>query len=172
MSELIRDGRVQADSFVQLADASDLPRQGDVLVALPVWQTHRAALAAHRAGQGGKVGVAIGPDTDIAVLAGALDELDLIAIEFPKFTDGRGFSLAILLRQRYGFTGELRATGPLLRDQLFYLKRVGFNAFLLRAGQDLQAALASLGDFSVTYQGSADEPRPHFARPQQGLHHA
>jgi uncharacterized protein (DUF934 family) len=88
----------------------------------------------------------------------------MIAVDFPKFADGRGFSLAYLLRQRFGFRGELRAHGPLLRDQLYYLKRVGFNAFTLREGQDVRAALASLNDFSVRYQGSVDEPRPLFAR--------
>jgi uncharacterized protein (DUF934 family) len=107
-------------------------------------------------------------------LSAVFAQIDMIAVDFPKFADGRGFSIAYLLRQRLGFTGELRAHGPLLRDQLYYLKRVGFNAFTLREGQDLHAALASLNDFSVPYQGSVDEPRPLFARQttQQEAQHA
>lgn len=92
-----------------------------------------------------------------------LPRLDLIAIEFPKVVDGRGYSLAYLLRQRHGFTGELRAVGDFTRDQLFYLQRTGFNAMNLREGEDAQAAIAAFSTFSVRYQGSSDVPTPLFA---------
>lgn len=85
--------------------------------------------------------------------------LDLIAIEFPAFNDGRGYSLARILREA-GFKGELRAVGDIRRDQLFYLARCGFNAFALTADQDLKAALNAFKDFSEPYQGAADEHLP------------
>jgi len=78
--------------------------------------------------------------------------------------DGRGYSIARLLRERYGWRGELRAIGDVLRDQLFYLTRCGFDAFELRAGQDAQAALTALADFSEAYQSSVERPQPLFRR--------
>jgi uncharacterized protein (DUF934 family) len=166
MPDLIVDGRVQADTY-RLIAAEALrggELRGDLLVPFALWQTHQAHLDGHRASGAGKVGILIAPDADVAQLVALFEHVDMIAVDFPKFADGRGFSLAYLLRQRFGFRGELRAHGPLLRDQLYYLKRVGFNAFTLREGQDVRAALASLNDFSVRYQGSVDEPRPLFAR--------
>jgi len=99
-----------------------------------------------------------------------LDAIDIvprasvIAIEFPRFTDGRGYSIARVLRGRLGYLGELRAVGDIMRDQLFYLMRVGFDAFELRDDQDANAAIAALRDFSVRYQASSDQPLPHFRR--------
>jgi uncharacterized protein (DUF934 family) len=85
-------------------------------------------------------------------------------VHFPTFTDGRGYSTARLLRERYGYRGELRAVGDVLRDQLFYLSRVGFDAFALRQDQDAEGALASLADFSESYQASVERPQPLFRR--------
>ena len=90
--------------------------------------------------------------------------LPLIAIDFPKFTDGRGLSGARLLRERYGFRGELRAIGDIQRDQLFDLARCGFDAFVLREGEDAEAALAAFNTFSDAYQTSVDRPAPLFRR--------
>lgn len=171
MPELILDGRVQANTYAVLS-AETLPTgtaRGDVLVPFALWREHQVLFDAHRARGTGKVGILIAPDADVTQLPNMFAHVDMIAVDFPKFADGRGFSLAYLLRQRLGFKGELRAHGPLLRDQLYYLKRVGFNAFTLRDGQDVHAALASFNDFSVPYQGSVDEPRPVFAR-QEALH--
>ena len=101
---------------------------------------------------------------DSATLADVLPRVALIAINFPKFTDGRGYSIASTLRSRFGYRGELRAIGDVLQDQLFYLQRVGFNAFALRADKDIDSAVKSLGDFSETYQGAVDQPLPLFRR--------
>jgi uncharacterized protein (DUF934 family) len=166
MPELIVNGRVQVNTYTLLS-ADTLPSgatHGDVLVPFALWQAHTALFDAYRARSAGKVGVLLAPDVDVAQLPPMFAQMDMIAVDFPKFADGRGFSLAYLLRQRLGFKGELRAHGPLLRDQLYYLKRVGFNAFTLREGQDLHAALQSFNDFSAPYQGSVDEPRPLFVR--------
>jgi uncharacterized protein (DUF934 family) len=85
-------------------------------------------------------------------------------VNFPKFTDGRGYSTGRLLRERYGYRGELRAIGDIFRDQLLYLSRCGFDAFVLRPGEDPQAALAAFGDFSEAYQAAVDRPLPLFRR--------
>jgi uncharacterized protein (DUF934 family) len=87
-----------------------------------------------------------------------------VAVNFPKATDGRGYSIACLLRQRYGFRGELRAFGDIWRDQLSFLASCGFNSFALRDGEDPQEALAAFGEFSETYQGSVARPQPLFRR--------
>ncbi|MCV6625046.1 MAG: DUF934 domain-containing protein, partial [Cellvibrionaceae bacterium] len=96
-------------------------------------------------------------------LAEDIDQLALIAIEFPVFMDGRGFSNAAILRQQFNYRGELRAVGGFIRDQLCYLSRCGFNAFDL-GGEDLEAALHSLQDLNEFYQASSDQPKPLFRR--------
>ena len=92
------------------------------------------------------------PADDPAAVAGALEGVARIEVSFPKFGDGRGFSLARLLRQRYGYTGELRAVGHITRDHLPFMARVGFDAFELRDGEDPEEALAALDAFSTWYQ--------------------
>ena len=104
------------------------------------------------------------PTDDPARLAGSLAVMRVIAVNFPKFGDGRGFSIARLLRERYGYRGELRAVGEVGRDHLFAMAQCGFDAFELRAGEDAEEALAAFGDFSETYQASAAQPLPLFRR--------
>ncbi|MBS0337706.1 MAG: DUF934 domain-containing protein [Proteobacteria bacterium] len=112
----------------------------------------------------GEPGVLLGTADDPAALKGRLDRLSVIAIEFPQFTDGRGYTIARLLRERYGYKGELRAVGEVLRDNLFYLSRCGFDSFLVSDQSRLDDALEGLGDFSDGYQASADRPQPLFRR--------
>ena len=100
--------------------------------------------------------VLIGPTDEVELLAPHLAALSLIVVEFPKIGEGRGYSQARMLRQRYGYARELRARGALKRDQLFFLARCGFNSFDLDPTEDLQAALGSLNDFSVAYQDGSD----------------
>lgn len=97
-------------------------------------------------------------------LAEKLKTAPVIAINFPAFMDGRGFSIARLLRTRFGYSGEIRAVGHIIRDQLSYLSRCGFNAFCLQDDVDVEAALNSLKDFSESYQTSADQSTPLFRR--------
>ncbi|MBK6639463.1 MAG: DUF934 domain-containing protein [Rhodocyclaceae bacterium] len=112
--------------------------------------------------------VVLAPEDDPQVLVdatgGNVNRLTLIAIDFPKFVEGRGFSTAYLLRQRYGYKGELRAVGDIGRDHLWQLHRVGFNAFDLREGTDLYDALQAYDDFPERYQTSNDEAQPLFRR--------
>ena len=97
-------------------------------------------------------------------IADDLQHFQVVALNFPVFSDGRHYSSARLLRERYKYQGEVRAIGDVLRDQLFYMKRCGFDAFALRADRDPYEALESLKDFSVTYQAATDEPLPLFRR--------
>jgi uncharacterized protein (DUF934 family) len=109
-------------------------------------------------------GVWLSPTDDPATLVPHLDAVPLIAIDFPVFNDGRGYSTAAVLRSRYHYRGDLRAIGDVLIDQLFFLRRVGFTSFLLRADQDHLKAAAKLHTFSDAYQGAADDPLPAFRR--------
>ena len=104
------------------------------------------------------------PADDPAKLAGRLDGAARIEVNFPKFGDGRGYSIARLLRERYGYCGELRAVGHITRDLLFFLESCGFDAFELREGEDPHAALAAFDDFSESYQASVARPQPLFRR--------
>ena len=115
---------------------------------------------------GAKVGICLEPADEPADIADALGRLDLVAVRFPAFTDGRGYSTARLLRQRYGWQGELRAVGDVLRDQMFYLARCGFSTFDLKDGESVAGALAGLGDFTEAYQAAADRG-PLFKRRQR-----
>lgn len=149
MPKLIRKGAVVDDARVVVRDAvatADLPR-GPVLVPLAQWKAGRDTLRAR-----GDVGVWLAPADDPADLADDIARLPVIAVDFPAFGDGRGYSTARLLRERYGYTGELRAIGDIQRDQLAYLVQVGFDAFVLAEGRDPHDALASLADFTDGYQ--------------------
>ena len=104
------------------------------------------------------------PADDPAKVAGELVGATRVEVNFPKFGDGRGFSIGRLLRERYGYKGELRAVGQITRDHLFYLESCGFNAFELREGEDAAEALAAFDDFSESYQASPARPMPLFRR--------
>ena len=104
------------------------------------------------------------PTDDPVIVAGAVGRAGVIAVNFPKFSDGRGYSIGRLLRERYGYKGELRAVGEVARDHLHAMEQCGFNAFQLREGEDAREALAAFGDFSDSYQATAARPEPLFRR--------
>ena len=108
--------------------------------------------------------VVLEPTDDPRAIADKLPGLKLVAVNFPKYADGRGYSIGRLLRERYGYRGELRAIGVVARDHLQLLAQCGFDSFQLREGEDAQAALAGLDDFSESYQASAAQPVPLFRR--------
>ena len=159
MPNIIKDGAIVADTYQLVTEAGALPAQ-DIVVSLDVWQQQREAILAHPY----KKAVLLKPDQHPEVLVEDVKQLDMIALDFPAFADGRGYSYATLLRQRFGFTGELRATGDVFKDNLFYLKRCGFNSFAVRADKDIHVALQGLNDFSESYQASVDESRPLYRR--------
>lgn len=138
---------------------AELP-EGSLLLPMQFWLTHRDALTQRIE----TIGVWIDSDEQVEQLGEDVDKFTVIAVNFPTFGDGRGFSTARLLRDRYQYKGQLRAIGNAIRDQLFYLKRCGFDAYQLREGYDLNASTQSLNDFSVTYQASVEQPQPLFRR--------
>lgn len=161
---LIRDRAVVEDAYTHLEDDAPLPTTGPVSVSWDRWRAQREALGE----RSDPVGVRLPSDADPAELAPDVDRLALVTIAFTRFTDGRGYSLARLLRERYGFRGELRAVGDVLRDQLFFMQRCGFDAFELKAGKDVEGALAAFDEFDVTYQPAADDARPLWRRARRG----
>jgi uncharacterized protein (DUF934 family) len=136
---------------------------GKVIVPLKVWQAQRAALRDRT-----ELGVWLASDERVEDLKNDVSGFSVIAVDFPKFADGRGYSIARNLRARLGYRGELRAIGDVLRDQMFYMQRVGFDAFSARADKDVSEALKGLSDFTFTYQASSDEKLPLFRRTQRG----
>lgn len=160
MPTLIDRHGPRADDWILAADPqAEVPDGARVLLPLARWQAESAQWRTRAAA----LGVLLGPADDPAQVAPDLGALALVAVDFPSFTDGRGYSIARLLRERHGWRGELRAVGEVLRDQLFYLARCGFDAFALADGEDAQAALAGFSVFSEAYQGGTDRP-PLFAR--------
>jgi uncharacterized protein (DUF934 family) len=172
MPEIILHDAVVADDWQVLRPAADeaaanetaanklvVVPPGRVIVPLAVWLDQQAGLAAR-----GDIGVWLAGTDDPAKIAPSLPSLSLLAVDFPKFTDGRGYSIAYLLRSRFAYRGELRAIGDVLPDQLFYMRRVGFDAFAVRADKDIRKALLSLRPFTDAYQGSWDNAVPAFRR--------
>jgi uncharacterized protein (DUF934 family) len=135
---------------------------GKVIVPLQVWLKQRDALQ-----QRAEIGVWLASDERPEVLKDDINRFSVIAVDFPKFSDGRGYSIAYNLRARLGYTGELRAIGDVLRDQLFYMQRVGFDAFAPRPDRKIEDALKGLSDFSEVYQTSFDQKQPLFRRVQR-----
>lgn len=159
--EIIKKGEIVTSTWLHLGDGEPLPDGGaDVTVSAARYINDREAIASYA----GRVGVRLSPSDEVDPIAQDIATVPLIAIEFPKFTDGRGYSLARLLRDRHQYRGELRATGNVLRDQLYYMHRCGFDAFELQVGKSVQEALDAFSEFSVRYQAAADDPRPLFRR--------
>lgn len=132
---------------------------GKVIVPLTVWVAQGDQLQ-HRS----DLGVWFASNERPEVLTNEVAKFSVIAVDFPKFTDGRGYSIAFNLRERLGYQGELRAIGDVLRDQLFYMSRVGFDAFAPDPDRNLQDILQGLTVFSEVYQTSADQKSPLFRR--------
>jgi len=145
MARIINRGLIVDDtwSVVTNDDQAVSAAGGKLLLPLAAWQKSPPPTA-----DCPRPGVWLAPDDDLAPLLPHLPVIPAIAIHFPSFTDGRGYSLARLLRQRHGFTGELRAFGDILRDQIYFLHRCGFDVFCLRADQDIDEALAALADYT------------------------
>ena len=165
MREIIKHRAVVTDDWqvLQLAEGeaaeSVAVLAGKVIVPLSVWLAQRETLAARA-----ELGVWLGSSDRPEVLKDDLANFQVIAIDFPKFADGRGYSIAYNLRARFEYAGELRAIGDVLRDQLFYMSRVGFDAFATREDRNIHDALKGLTDFSEAYQTSWDQKTPLFRR--------
>ncbi|MEQ1529197.1 MAG: DUF934 domain-containing protein [Methylococcales bacterium] len=147
--QIIKDRQIIANTWTFVADDEQFVA-GNITVSPGRWQQDKAKLLAHD----GKIGVRITPADNIAELANDLNHLELIELYFPAFADGRLFSHAWLLRARYHYHGEIRAAGQYLPDQVFYLSRVGVNAFCPTRAEDITTTLSSLNTFTVKYQPS------------------
>ena len=164
---VIRSGKVLEDSWQRLTVAEQqqsLP-DGDWIVPLAYWRDNRDMLSRHK----GRIAVCLNGDDSLEDFPGSLESFNLIALEFPKFTDGRSYSHARILRDRFGFQGEIRAVGDVLRDQLFFMQRCGIDSFQLREDKNPEDALQGLSDFTVKYQTAADGALPVYKHRQRGL---
>ena len=163
MQRLIKNGEVINDSWHLLdkdATLEGLPNSDSIIVPLALWLEHSHALKARDGG----LGVWLDSDEEVESIADDLSQFQVVALNFPVFSDGRNYSNARLLRDRYQYQGEVRAIGDVLRDQLFFMQRCGFDAFALRADRNAEEALESLKDFSNCYQAATDQPLPLFRR--------
>ncbi len=152
---IVKNDTVIDNEWVSLDDAAPIPEGGEnILVSLSRFQAERDALVARN----GKLGVLLVPGDAPEELADHINRLSLIAVEFPAYTDGRGYSYARILRERYGYQGELRAVGDVLRDQILNMHRCGFDAYdMADAPEDaLEKVRAALRDMTVYYQPTGD----------------
>ena len=146
--QVIRNKEICADYWRYLDNDDAIPDTGEIIIDYQRWSQEKAVLSNFA----GKLGVVINSDVQIGQLENDLKHFKLIAIRFTEFKDGRGYSLARLLRERYHFQGELRATGNVLRDQIFYMHRCGFDSFEVDEGRNLEEAIDAFSDFHVSYQ--------------------
>jgi len=166
MAQLISNQAVAVDTWktLEMADGETpesvvLPA-GDIIFPLAVWLARKDEIVSRPT-----IGLLLQPADRVEDVAGDLASFNLIAVNFPKFVDGRGYSTAALLRQRYGYTGELRAVGDVLHDQLFFMRRVGFDSYALKDGKSLDYAIAAgFKPFTEAYQGATDQAQPYFRR--------
>jgi uncharacterized protein (DUF934 family) len=167
MAKLIKNRAIVDDPWKLLTLAANetpatvrLP-YGPLIVPLSVWQARKADLIVREWEQGHELGVWLAPHDNPAEIAADLDDFSVIGIHFPTVSDGRGYSIATLLRTRYGYANELRAFGAVGRDHMHYLHRVGFDAFAMKQPE---LAIVGLDDFSESYQAAANQPLPLFRR--------
>jgi uncharacterized protein (DUF934 family) len=149
---ILKHGALQPNEWQDLSDDAPLPESGSIIISLDRWRRDEATLR----GSNRQIGVRLQNTQSPLALAQDIDRLSLVVIDFPKFSDGRAFSQARLLRDRLGFTGEIRAVGNVLRDQYLFMTRCGIDAVELPEGASIDGFLEALGEFSVWYQPAAD----------------
>lgn len=147
MPKLIKDRAIADDRWTLVRGVDETLPAGPVIVPLATWKAQRESLIAR-----GDVGVWLAPNEDPSEIAGDLAHFGVVAVDFPQFTDGRGYSTGRLLRERYRYAGELRSIGDVLLDQLYYMSQCGFNAFSLREDRSAEEALTGLSVFTDGYQ--------------------
>lgn len=163
MQRLIKNGELVKDEWTLVkGEDFDLAELSQGQWALPLALYEKAI--ASRSADLSRLGVILNGDQDVLTLGKHLDKLPLIVINFAAFADGRSFSQARILRDQLDYSGEIRAAGNYMQDQLFYLSRCGVDAFLLPEGVVVESAMQSLADFSDSYQAACNEPQPLFRR--------
>lgn len=149
--KIIKDKQITEDNWTHIADSGEITT-GNIIVSLSRWKEEKKKISTHQ----GNIGVRLSPSDTVEEIAGDLNTINAVVLDFPAFTDGRSFSQARILRSRYKFDGEIRAIGKFLPDQVFYLSRVGVNVFQLENPKELNLAFSLLSDFTVNYQQSSD----------------
>lgn len=149
---LVKNGQLVTSELVDVSAEAAIPATGAVIVSVEQWQAQRDALLA----RGTPLGIRLRSDQPPELVAADLAHFAVVALEFPKFRDGRAYSYARLLRERYGFSGEVRAVGDVLLEQLFFMLRTGFDAFELASADPLGDYRTAVSEFSVFYQPAAD----------------
>lgn len=154
---LIRDGEIAANTYALVDDDDKLPTDvRGVIVSVDRWKTDGSLLLKSME----RVGVILQPDQSPDLLADDLGKINLVAIHFPVFSDGRGFSHARRLRETYNYAGEIRATGHLIRDQYLFLHRCGFNAIEVADDAVAEQWKVAMDEFSMFYQNTVDDRMP------------
>ncbi len=165
MQKLIRNGTIEQDHWTVLKEANG----PEVLKAVPgrsfiaplkFWKLYRKELEEYQ----GEIAIWLDSDEDVNEIGPELASFPMVALNFPVFSDGRSYTNARELREHFNYEGEIRAIGDVLRDQLFYMARCGFDAFALRYDQDPELCLAAFNDFNTSYQSTVAEPDPLFRR--------
>ena len=159
-ASIIKNGEAIQDEWQLVSDAEQELPHGDIIVPLTLWQSDKESLLS----RSGKLGVWLDSEQGPEEISEDLEHLAIVAINFPAFADGRGYSYARLLRERYAYERDVRAIGDVMQDQLFYMQRCGFSSFALKEGRDVAAALASFNPIKQTYQAAVDQPEPLFRR--------
>lgn len=159
MQKLINQNAVLENEWTLVTDTEAALPAGKIIVPGAYFLENKDSLMAR-----GDIAVALEADADLTEYTDALTSLPLVAVNFPAFTDGRGYSLARLLKERYSYEGEIRAIGDVLIDQLHFMKRCGFDTYLLKDGLDGEKALDYFATFSDPYQLAYDEKQPLFRR--------
>jgi uncharacterized protein (DUF934 family) len=149
---LVKNGKITPDVFVHVADGAELPGDGAVLISATRFLEDPETLSRRAV----KTGVIWPNNRDLDDLVPYLDRLAAVALVFPSFRDGRAYSQARLLRERYGYEGELRATGQVLRDQFVFMLRAGFDTFEVKKQSDAEAFASTVKRYSVFYQPTGD----------------
>jgi uncharacterized protein (DUF934 family) len=149
---LVKSGKISGDAFVHVADDAEIPADGAVLISAARFLADAETLSRRL----GKTGVIWPNNRDVDDLVPYLDKLAAVALVFPTFRDGRAYSQARLLRERYNYRGELRATGQVLRDQFVFMLRAGFDAFEVKKDSDAEAFVSTVKRYSVFYQPTGD----------------
>ena len=157
--QIIKDRKIVEDDWLHLEDDMALV-SGNITVSLTRWQTEYESLKAHE----GQLGLRLKGDDPLEEIIPDLASFELIALNFPAFTDGRCYSFARLLRDRYNYQGEIRAQGDILYDQLFYMTQCGINSFEMLNSDNLMAAMPAFDDFSESYQTTVLKPEPLYRR--------
>ncbi len=153
--KILKNRQVIQDTWRTLS-ADEALTDGDLIIPFEQWLSESKALQSHS----GKIGVLISSDTNIQRVIENLNHFALVALNFPKYTDGTCFSYAYLLRERHKFSGELRAVGDIFRDQFAYLERCGFDAIQLEDEEALENGKLAFDEIPIHYQSSADKAEP------------